>query len=673
MNGTRMRPELKSLLQSKFGSAGRAGAKAASSLRAVQRHGQEPTGYAAVEGAMNMLAEMMTEATNKMDLEVSACNEFDDSQMGLLHSTRNDIANHNAEANRALGAMLKAQGLIASISTQLGELKDQLATHNKQCDEDIAATKKPLAIVTADVSVMGVILNLTQCGAAAASVALAQTGAGSAGQSNSSDQNLVDCGHCLGGKGMIMLQNDQLQPLLNKLQSMFAQKYLQKELRITFRKAVRGRTPVALSQMGAAHQRELLKGMSKPVLSLVGVRHRLHRRSQNETNETLEEVGYNVDVADVPKEPMPMDCIPTDKCTLGAANCVLLQERFENIHGGLVEKMQGLQNELAELEMFCEETRETMEGQIADFEQRLGQEQANLASSTGDKSEAEAGSHNKATQYDELQGEYSARMTACCDNQNELKSEKCALEKIRGELLKLEGVDIFVVDCETSDWEEQECTVSCGTGERISYRSILVQPAEGGMPCPELEKTEPCNAFECPVDCVLNDWEGWSECNAECGGGVRERTRTIRTTPEHGGEACGVMTNSEACNNEACDTDCVLEDWTEWTACSKYCDGGSQGRTRDIAVQAKGTGACAKADADTRQQFKPCNTYTCESLLPDSRSLLECTSKVDIIVALDGSGSLGSYGWSQTKEFAERLFGAMQGSDEGVHAALEVS
>merc|ERR1740121_1260889 len=213
MNGTRMRPELKSLLQSKFGSAGRAGAKAASSLRAVQRHGQEPTGYAAVEGAMNMLAEMMTEATNKMDLEVSACGEFDDSQMGLLHSTRNDISNHNAEANRALGAMLKAQGLIASISTQLGELKDQLATHNKQCDEDIAATKKLLAIVTAYVSLIGVILNLTQCG------------------------------HCLGGKGMIMLQNDQLQPLLNKLQSMFAQKYLQKELRITFRKAVRGRTP----------------------------------------------------------------------------------------------------------------------------------------------------------------------------------------------------------------------------------------------------------------------------------------------------------------------------------------------------------------------------------------------------------------------------------------------
>merc|ERR1740121_1694634 len=193
MNGTRVPAGLASLLQSKFTQ----GSGSSSSLRAVQRHGQEPTGYAAVEGAMMMLAEMLTEATNKMDLEVSACGEFDDSQMGLLHSTRNDISTHNAEANRALGAMLKAQGLIASISTQLSELKDQLASHIKQCEEDIASTKKLLAIVTADVSVMGVILNLTQCGAAAVPVVLAQTGMGSAGQSNSSDQNLVDCGHCL--------------------------------------------------------------------------------------------------------------------------------------------------------------------------------------------------------------------------------------------------------------------------------------------------------------------------------------------------------------------------------------------------------------------------------------------------------------------------------------------
>ena len=59
-----------------------------------------------------------------------------------------------------------------------------------------------LAIVTADVNVMGVISNLTQCGTAdgsAASVALAQTGTGFVGESNTLDQTLVDCGHCLGG------------------------------------------------------------------------------------------------------------------------------------------------------------------------------------------------------------------------------------------------------------------------------------------------------------------------------------------------------------------------------------------------------------------------------------------------------------------------------------------
>ena len=143
---------------------------------------------------------------------------------------------------------------------------------------------------------------------------------------------------------------------------------------IIHRTTVESAVKLVLGMNGTRMSPELLKlvrGMFLLVLAEVGVRHRLHRRSQNESNSTLEEVGYNVDVGDGLKEPMPMDCIPTDKCTLGLANCVLLQERFENIHGGLVEKMQGLQNQLAEPDMFCEEFRESMAGQIADFEQRL--------------------------------------------------------------------------------------------------------------------------------------------------------------------------------------------------------------------------------------------------------------------------------------------------------------
>merc|ERR1712032_299193 len=145
---------------------------------------------------------------------------------------------------------------------------------------------------------------------------------------------------------MVMLQNDQLQPLLNKLQSMFAQNYLQKQLKITFRQAMRGQTPVALSQIGVAHQRKLAEGMVAPVLVEVGVGHHFGRRSRKHTNGTLEEVRYTANVSEVPREPMPTDCIDADKCVLGPASCVLLQERFESIHGGLVEKSEELQDRL---------------------------------------------------------------------------------------------------------------------------------------------------------------------------------------------------------------------------------------------------------------------------------------------------------------------------------------
>jgi len=71
-------------------------------------------------------------------------------------------------------------------------------------------------------------------------------------------------------------------------------------------------------------------------------------------------------------------------------------------------------------------------------------------------------------------------------------------------------------------------------------------------------------------------------------------------------------------------------------------------------------------------QYQTCNTYTCESILPEGRDLLECNSKVDIIILLDSSGSLGYYGWKQSQAFAERLIGAIEGGDEKAWVALEV-
>merc|ERR1719476_370235 len=102
----------------------------------------------------------------------------------------------------------------------------------------------------------------------------------------------------------------------------------------------------------------------------------------------------------------------------------------------------------------------------------------------------------------------------------------------------MNGTKVFISDCEVSDWVEGECSKTCGTGKVKSRRKIVTHPQGQGLSCPPLEKEETCNDFPCPIDCEVDDWSEWSECTANCGGGVRERSRGIRVEPKHGGKPC---------------------------------------------------------------------------------------------------------------------------------------
>jgi len=239
------------------------------------------------------------------------------------------------------------------------------------------------------------------------------------------------------------------------------------------------------------------------------------------------------------------------------------------------------------------------------------------------------------------------------------------LDKIRGELNNMEGNKVFITDCEVSDWQEESCTAECGGGTITATRKIITHPVGTGVGCPPLTKVDKCNEHECPVHCEMDDWSGWSECSAQCGGGVMERKRDIVTQPKHFGSPCGDTEDEDACGFGSCNVPCILADWTDWSGCSKACGGGSSRRIRAVKVEKQGTGECFGPEDEKRMEFEDCNMNSCADLLTDingkwgERTQLHCASEVDVTIMVDGSGSLSPNGWETSKNLLFSLVGTL--------------
>ena len=56
------------------------------------------------------------------------------------------------------------------------------------------------------------------------------------------------------------------------------------------------------------------------------------------------------------------------------------------------------------------------------------------------------------------------------------------------------------------------------------------------------------------LDGGYSEWTQWSACSLTCGGGTRSRSRTCdNPAPENGGAECSdVSSQTDACNEDAC-------------------------------------------------------------------------------------------------------------------------
>jgi thiol-disulfide isomerase/thioredoxin len=112
--------------------------------------------------------------------------------------------------------------------------------------------------------------------------------------------------------------------------------------------------------------------------------------------------------------------------------------------------------------------------------------------------------------------------------------------------------------------------------------------------------------------------------------------------------------------------DCVLSEWTQWSDCSKACDVGFKERRRAVDRPAKGQGGCPKDDSLARLEYMHCNTAKCE---PKHDGVLRCMSKLDVVLLLDGSGSVSQEGWDATLNVSDKLVGAFLSGSTGTQVA----
>jgi hypothetical protein len=610
---------------------------------------RQPKGYDGLEPAKILLNDMIYESLSKYDNEIAKCTEYYSKQCAGMEVCRGQIAASNYIAANSRALILDSQTTINRCEVDIPTRKLELKQHNLKCEHEIYKMNERLKIVLGDIAVMTTILEMTDCDANSALV--------------HKQFNMLQCMDPCSKKKYIRFNDKELQEKVVKLKSTLSQELMSDTFNDLF-KGVKGLETFAFLKTKGTKSKA-----NTNVTTVTKVRARQDPTMNPQPN-----------VTNFTNPPLPRSEVPANPCTdpnmgapsaadKAAAKCVLspgqcykLQERFLLIQSGIQDERDQLKEDIATMENYCEETKQTMETQIEDDQNMLDNAQTKLALATEKEATAAESARQTAAMHDQLDGDLKTQMKKCSDNYIGFEGELCALKKIRGELYKMKGApdsSSFFQDCEVSKWEAEECTKVCAGGEQKLSRAVLTHP-NGGAKCLPLDALRSCNNQPCPVDCKLAPWAGWSKCSAECGGGVQQRLREVKRAMKYGGKPCGKTSETIACNGQACEKDCDLSEWTDWAVCSKHCDGGTSKRFKVVAHEPEGAGTCPDKWDLKRLEYKKCNMVGCA--VPNPNAPMPCNKSLDVILLIDGSGSLGKEGWKAEVKAAKMVVDSFAGS-----------
>merc|ERR1719409_11213 len=411
---------------------------------------KQPKGYSGLDGARKLLNDMIYESMSKYDAEIAKCTEYYSKQCAAMEACRGQISASNFIAANSRALILDAQATINRCEVDIPTRKLELKNHLLKCKTELAKMNARLKIVMGDIKVMTMILEMTDC-----EKKLLQM----------EQFALMHCTDQCTQKSFIEFNHDGLQKKVNQLQSSLSHDLMQESFADLF-KGIEGLESVELLQTGD-HQMPLI-------------------------NKTT----FNN--PPVPKTKVPGNpCNDPDagapsaadkraaKCTIKKSpQCYKLQERFLLIQSGIEDERDELLEEIDMMEHFCEETKKTLETQIANDEDMLSNAQTKLGEATTKEATAGETARQTAAKNEQLNGDLVKQMKTCSGNYINFETELCALKKIRGELYKMKGGghSAFFQDCEVSKWDPEECTKKCAGGEQKLTRSVLTHP-NGGAKC----------------------------------------------------------------------------------------------------------------------------------------------------------------------------------------------